>query len=504
MRLISLLVDLFLVAIATVFALLLRENFEVSEERLIAFGPHLLFTLIAAALALPSFGIHRSLSRLTSLIDYLRICAAAVAIVAGALALGFVATRLDGIARSLPVLQGLLIVVLLVGLRVSIRLRHTLRNPVRAAPILRPTDRATVLIVGFNKLSELYIHCVAELGANRVTIAGLLDRSDRVGLSLLSHRVLGTPEQVAEVLGDLEVHGVFVDRILVAMRFDSLSPNARRALRAVSRTRTIIVDFLDEAMGLASERRSNADDAARLGARSAETTQAFSVSAPDIEASSRLDYLRVKRALDVVAATVLLVALAPVMALVGLLAAMDVGLPALFWQQRPGLGGRPFRVYKFRTMDAAYDGCGRRRTDDERVSVLGRFLRRTRLDELPQLFSILAGDMSFVGPRPLLPVDQPAAYVARLLVRPGLTGWAQIKGGRTISAADKAALDAWYVKNVSLALDIKILLGTVPMVVLGERVTERAIAEAWRDLHAPNICAAPDAALRPAYAFAER
>jgi len=132
------------------------------------------------------------------------------------------------------------------------------------------------------------------------------------------------------------------------------------------------------------------------------------------------------------------------------------------------------------------------------VSVIGAFLRRTRLDELPQLLSILTGEMSFVGPRPLLPADQPAGYSARLLVRPGLTGWAQIKGGRAIGAADKAALDVWYVCNMSLALDLRILLATVPMVVFGERVTEAAIVQAWLDLQAAGVCFAQDCVTAPA------
>ena len=120
---------------------------------------------------------------------------------------------------------------------------------------------------------------------------------------------------------------------------------------------------------------------------------------------------------------------------------------------------------------------------------LGHLLRRLRLDELPQLFQILSGEMSFVGPRPLLPVDQSPAYAARLLVRPGLTGWAQVTGGRTISAADKAALDVWYVHHASLALDVRILLTTALMVLFGERVDQRAIARAWRDLKEAGVCA---------------
>jgi lipopolysaccharide/colanic/teichoic acid biosynthesis glycosyltransferase len=161
---------------------------------------------------------------------------------------------------------------------------------------------------------------------------------------------------------------------------------------------------------------------------------------------------------------------------------MDVGLPLVFWQQRPGVKGRPFKLYKFRTMADAYGSEAQRKSDNARVSAIGDFLRRSRLDELPQLLNILKGEMSFVGPRPLLPVDQPGDSRFRLLMRPGLTGWAQIKGGRRISPADKAALDVWYVRNVSLTLDLKIILGTVPILIFGERVTEAAIIHARREI----------------------
>jgi len=157
------------------------------------------------------------------------------------------------------------------------------------------------------------------------------------------------------------------------------------------------------------------------------------------------------------------------------LVAIDVGLPVTFWQQRPGAGGHPFKVYKFRTMGAAHDRHGRRIPDEKRSSAIGGFLRRTRFDELPQLYNILVGEMSFIGPRPLLPVDQPDNDMTRLLVRPGLTGWAQVNGGRDLSIKDKMVLDLWYVKNASLWLDAKILLRTVIMVAMGERRDEGVI-----------------------------
>ena len=133
-------------------------------------------------------------------------------------------------------------------------------------------------------------------------------------------------------------------------------------------------------------------------------------------------------------------------------------------------------------MAAAHDEHGERLADEERLTAIGSFLRRTRLDELPQLFNIFVGEMSFVGPRPLLPVDQPEGDFTRLLVRPGLTGWAQVHGGREISVAEKAALDGWYIKHASLGLDVRILLQTAIMLVRGEVRNEGAIEKARLDL----------------------
>jgi lipopolysaccharide/colanic/teichoic acid biosynthesis glycosyltransferase len=164
------------------------------------------------------------------------------------------------------------------------------------------------------------------------------------------------------------------------------------------------------------------------------------------------------------------------------LVAFDIGFPLVFWQQRPGRHGRPFRLFKFRTMRAAHDAGGNRVPDQLRSSNIGDFLRRSRLDELPQLYNILLGEMSFVGPRPLLPVDQPQWQKSRLLVRPGLTGWAQVNGGRDVSPEDKAALDIWYIMNASLWLDIVILLRTLVMMVLGERANRSAVQAAHATL----------------------
>jgi lipopolysaccharide/colanic/teichoic acid biosynthesis glycosyltransferase len=235
---------------------------------------------------------------------------------------------------------------------------------------------------------------------------------------------------------------------------------------------------------------------------SSELDEPLTFGIAELEGMARRPYSSHKRAIDLVVASLLLVLTAPLILIVGLIVMLDVGLPAVFWQQRPGLRGKPFKLYKFRTMRAAHDQDGKRIPDDRRLSFVGSLLRRTRLDELPQIYNILFGEMSFVGPRPLLPIDQPAEFAARLLVRPGLTGWAQVSGGREISPRDKAALDVWYVRNASLWLDIEILARTVPMIVWGERARPDTVRKAWDELARLRVAGQerPEIALQPSTA----
>jgi sugar transferase EpsL len=170
-----------------------------------------------------------------------------------------------------------------------------------------------------------------------------------------------------------------------------------------------------------------------------------------------------KRLFDFTISALLLIFLLPIIALVFLLIKFNMGSPILFRQSRPGLKGKPFVVYKFRTMSDQKDAFGNILPDGLRLTSLGRFLRKTSLDELPQLFNVLMGDMSLVGPRPLLleylPLYSPE-QAKRHLVRPGITGWAQVHGRNAISWQDRFSLDIWYVENASFIIDIKILCMT--------------------------------------------
>lgn len=171
-----------------------------------------------------------------------------------------------------------------------------------------------------------------------------------------------------------------------------------------------------------------------------------------------------KRGLDILLALIGLVLLSPVFLGVALALLLEGRGPIFFRQQRPGLHGRPFMLVKFRSMSDAYDAAGNPLPDGDRLTRLGRLLRSTSLDELPELWNVLKGEMSIVGPRPLL-----MRYLGRYSpeqarrheVRPGITGYAQIKGRNSLSWNDKLALDTWYVDHRSLALDLRIILSTV-------------------------------------------
>jgi lipopolysaccharide/colanic/teichoic acid biosynthesis glycosyltransferase len=176
----------------------------------------------------------------------------------------------------------------------------------------------------------------------------------------------------------------------------------------------------------------------------------------------------VKRLLDIISSATLLVLLAPVLLSVAIGVWIDLGRPLFFRQQRPGLHGRPFTLVKFRTMREASKRDSAVSMDERRLTRFGRWLRSTSLDEIPELWNVLRGDMSLVGPRPLLMHYLPLytqEQMRRHDVRPGLTGWAQVNGRNALSWDDKFKLDVWYVDNQSVLLDARILLLTAGAVV---------------------------------------
>jgi sugar transferase EpsL len=184
----------------------------------------------------------------------------------------------------------------------------------------------------------------------------------------------------------------------------------------------------------------------------------------------------IKRLFDIISSTAGLIVISPLLVVLAVLVRLKLGSPILFRQQRPGLGGKAFVIYKFRTMTDQRDASGNLLPDEQRLPPFGQFLRSTSFDELPELFNVFKGDMSIVGPRPLM-----MKYLSRYSpeqarrheVKPGITGWAQINGRNAISWEDKFRLDVWYVDNGTLWFDMEIILKSVWMVIAREGITQQ-------------------------------
>lgn len=478
----ALIMDLLLIAFATAMALVIRDNLEFSWPRQRAMLPYTLITLCSAVAVLTLAGISKTMWRFSGLSEYGRLLWSCVAIILTTVLLGFATLRLENVPRSLPVIQAILMIAFMVGVRVVMRARRVRRSGTSAAATM-PAAQETVLVVGLNAVAELFIQAVAEGDEPKIAIAGVIGRNERhTGQLFRGYSILGTPEDIWQVLRDLDVHGIVVDRIVVTLPIDRISEATHRVLSEVEDGSRIKVDYFSERLGFARQTASQSESQLTQGETGLLRTRDASIELRELSAASGKIYWKFKRLTDFSLSATLLLALMPIILAVGLLTALGHGFPIVFWQQRPGMNGRPFRVYKFRSLLSAHDEKGHRLPDDLRETWLGRFMRGTRIDELPQLVNIFLGHMSFVGPRPLLPHDQLDQYKSRLFVRPGLTGWAQVNGGKTVSPPDKMALDLWYIKNASLRLDLKIMVMTVKMVVFGERANPDAVEQAWLEL----------------------
>ena len=357
----------------------------------------------------------------------------------------FTLTRLDGIPRSMPLYHGLLLAAGLILARITIR-----AGAQGESGIDYQSSSERVILIGANRLASSFIRLLGAYAPNRQSVVAVLDeKSLMIGRALGGVQVLGTPQELDAIVGEFAVHGVKINRVIIAGESDLISSAALHDVERVCKKRHMGLAFLPRMLGLTEQ---------------SAFKPAF-VDAPlqpqvDVELSA---YLRFKRFIDVAASLALLVLLLPIFAIATVLVLFDLGSPVLFWQERTGWKGRPFLIYKYRTLRAPFDDDGTPAIGDRQPSAIGRFLRATRIDELPQLINVLLGDMSLIGPRPLLPEDQPSNTSLRLSVRPGITGWAQVHGAKLVSKEEKEGFDEHYVGNASLWLDIKIVLMTLRM-----------------------------------------
>ena len=362
-------------------------------------------------------------------------------------------TRLDGIPRSTPVIHALLLAAGLVGARAYLRMTLSERDAPAASAKCAVEH---IIIIGSNRLSALYINLLRAYARERYRIIALLDeRPEMAGHSVAGFRVLGPSAHLLPLIEEFKEHGVRTDRIIVGGNADLLTPEALAKVNRICSEQGIRLDFIPDLIGLEA-----------LQAPASQEDVAPVRSAPVRPSLPR--YMALKRYIDFCLSLALIVLLLPLFAVIAALVLLDVGSPVYFWQRRVGMDGQSFQIHKFRTLKPSFDGQGNA-ISSGRMSWVGHLLRKFRLDEFPQLLNVLVGDMSLIGPRPLLPHDQPTDPTLRLMVRPGITGWAQVNGGKLLTPEEKNALDEWYVRNASLWLDLKIIGLTVLFMLGGER-----------------------------------
>lgn len=367
----------------------------------------------------------------------------------------FSLTRMDGIPRSMPLIHAALLVAGLIGGRLFFRVML----PDSAHE--HQARRERVIVIGASRFAFHFIQMLRAYAPPSHPVIAVLDQNPKmVGRALAEVQVMGMPHELEAIVTEFAIHGIHVDRVVVAQEASQLGEATSQEIERVCQDRQIQLQYLPRLVGITESK---------------ERELATTVEQTDQQPLST--YFWLKRWIDVLGALALIVVLSPIALIAGLLVLLDVGAPILFWQERLGWKGRPFLIYKFRTLRAPFDSDGERVDTSREPTAIGRFLRATRLDELPQLLNVLLGDMSLIGPRPLLPEDQPGNLADRLSVRPGLTGWAQVNGGKLVSKEEKEGFDTWYVRNASLRVDLHIALLTLKIVLTNQYAGQEAKAD---------------------------
>jgi lipopolysaccharide/colanic/teichoic acid biosynthesis glycosyltransferase len=436
----------------------------------------LIFSLAAFAI----FRIDGAIPRYFSVNDLVALGAAVVTAETATCAVLFSFTRLNGIPRSVPAIHALLLGAGLLGIRAGIHIIGRYRSH---SPLSAQTRPEHVILIGLNDLSVLFMKFLQSAAGGERRVIGILDQQARwYGRSVNGVRVFGPPAHLEALIEEFATHGVTTDYVVVGAEApEDFSGSTLQEIQRVCQERDSKVMFVPALFSLDPAKRKPGQTLARPKSASASVPSVASVSTavPSV-------YFRSRRLIDFLTALVLIVATIPLWLLAATIAVFDVGTPVLFWQRRAGQGGRYFHLYKIRTLRPAFARDGRRIDDTERLSRAGSFLRKTRLDELPQLWNVLIGDMALIGPRPLLAQDQPPNPAARLAVRPGITGWAQVNGGNLLTPIEKDRLDSWYIASASLWLDLRIIALTILSVVRGDRRSEETLARVWSEAPASS------------------
>lgn len=449
--------DLFWALVSPILALIVRDGTAVlsSDWTVIAY-----YWLFASGLALVSFfalRIQDGMVRNFSVQEALYILEAVLFTELMTMAVLFSLTRLDGIPRSMPLIHGFLLGAGLIAGRMIFRIIL----PEQFVQSYQ-SRQERIIVVGANRFATFFVQMLNAYAPPAQPVIGVLTTNrSMVGRTVAGAPVLGEAREIDAVITEFAIHGVNTDRVIIAGETDALSEAVRTELERVCTQRQIRLEYLPRMIGMTEW---------------AVAPQQLQSAAPAIAPPQR-SYFHLKRAIDIFGSLILMLIFLPIGVLAALLVLLDVGPPVLFWQERVGWKGRAFLIYKFRTLRAPFDAEGNHTLLERQPSIIGRFLRASRIDELPQLLNVLLGDMSLIGPRPLLPEDQPSNVASRLSVRPGITGWAQVNGGKLITKDEKEKLDQWYIENASFLVDLRIVFMTVKMMMTNRMSSREASAD---------------------------
>jgi lipopolysaccharide/colanic/teichoic acid biosynthesis glycosyltransferase len=428
------------------------------------------YALLTFLTSLPFFLFFRtsdSVSHFFSARDILSIAAAVLCSVSASVYTVFSLNRLEGVPRTVPVIYGLILIVGLISSRIIARALYERQEGAKEKinRLPRLNDIRRVIIIGLDPFSTAAIRLMNAQNPHTVQVVAIISLDGKYADRTISGvRVLTDLSDLETIIEEYRIHGVALNEVWLSDNSNNLPLGTRDHLQRQS-----------DKLGLAFKKMSEALNLTPID-NSDEKNREFYETAYDAESA----YLKIRHLVDVFLSAIIALILIPIYPLVGLIALFDVGAPIMFWQLRTGWRGHKFLLYKIRTLREPLDDEGNIRTDEERMSKLGALLRTSRLDEIPQILSVLVGDMSLIGPRPLLPRDEPQDNRRRLSVRPGITGWAQVHGNELLNPDERNALDCWYINKASLFIDTIIIIKTINVIMHGSKRDEKAIVEAMR------------------------
>ena len=417
-----------------------------------ATSTYMILSVFFSVLFLMVYHVGRGLPNYLSVHDVVQIAKAASCTVISVTASILLLTHIDGFQPSLPIIHFFVLGAFLTISRL-IQREMVQRRGFGAGECINHESEEHIFVVGAGQLASLYVRFLESQNGGQRKVVALLDKNQSLhGRSILGCTIVGDVQELPGLLDDFEQHGLEITAVVICETDRELTAEYSESLGPICKSRGLKLEVLNEAPAFFG------------GAPVAQSRPPLVVNSAQVSS-----YFQLKQKVEPVLALFFLVAFLPLFVLTGLLVLAGFGWPVIFWQHRIGRSGRTLFVYKFKTMRNPVDRMGRRLTFHERHTRTGKILRATRLDELPQLVNVVKREMSIIGPRPLLPIDQPSEASLRLAVAPGLTGWAQINGGKLITTEEKAALDEWYVRNASLRVDAEIAWRTVMTIIIGDR-----------------------------------